>query len=121
MVSSCSFSPGHITARTQPRLRLRPANLISSKEMPAITGTPSTRVATSQYHAGSPIGANTKMATIMTTSRKLVPQRGCSLEKRWALSGVSSRPASKQEIVLCSAPWYSNTRRRSRTRESSSM
>ena len=25
----------------------------------------------------------------------------------------AARPASKQEIVLCSAPWYSNTRRRS--------
>ena len=34
------------------------------------------RVSTSQYQAGSPIGANTKMATIITTSRKLVPQRG---------------------------------------------
>ena len=119
VVSSCSFSPGHITARTQRRLRLRPANLISSKEMPAISGTPRMRVATSQYQAGSPIGANTKIATIITTSRKLVPQRGCSREKRWALAGVSGRPASKQEIVLCSAPWYSNTRRRSRTRESS--
>ena len=29
-----------------------------------------------QYHAGSPIGANTKIATTITSSRKLVPQRG---------------------------------------------
>src|SRR3954451_23472264 len=75
----------------------------------------------SQYHAGRPIGANRKIATIMTMSRKLVPQRGCSREKRCAFSGVSGRSASKQEIVLCSAPWYSKTRRRSRRRESSAM
>ena len=59
-----------------------------------MSGTPSTRVSISQYHAGSPIGANTKIATIMTTSRKLVPQRGCRREKRPALAGVSARPAS---------------------------
>ena len=71
------------------------------------------------YQSGSPIGAKTKMATIITMSRKLVPQRGCRREKRWALSGSSGSPASKQAITLCSAPWYSNTRRRSRMRESS--
>ncbi len=76
MVSSWSFSPGHISALTQRRERLRPANLISSKEIPAISGTPTMRVSTSQYQAGRPIGANTKMATTITTSRKLVPQRG---------------------------------------------
>ena len=77
---------------TQRRVRLRPANLISSKEMPAISGTPTMRVSTSQYQAGRPIGANTKMATTITTSRKLVPQRGCSREKRWALGAVSGSP-----------------------------
>ena len=91
-----------------------------SNEMPAISGTPRMRVSTSQYQAGRPIGAKTKIATIITMSRKLVPQRGCRREKRCALAGVSGRPASKQEIVLCSAPWYSKTRRRSRSRESSS-
>jgi hypothetical protein len=65
-----------------------------SNEMPAISGTPAIRVSTSQYQAGSPIGANTKIATIITTSRKLVPQRGCSRENAAALAGVSSRPAS---------------------------
>jgi hypothetical protein len=94
VVKSCSFIPGHIKARTHRRRRLRPANLITSKDTPAITGTPRMRVATSQYHAGSPIGANTKIATIITISRKLVPQRGCRREKRAQLGGVSSRPAS---------------------------
>jgi len=41
-----------------------------------MTGTPMIRVATSQYHAGSPSGAKTKIATIITINRKLVPQRG---------------------------------------------
>ena len=46
------------------------------------------------YHSGSPIGAKTKIATIITTSRKLVPQRGCRREKRFAFSTVSGWPAS---------------------------
>ena len=83
-----------MTARTQRRRRLRPANLMISNEMPAISGTPTMRVSTSRYHAGRPIGAKTKIATIITTSRKLVPQRGCRRLKRWAFSGVSSRSAS---------------------------
>jgi transposase InsO family protein len=34
------------------------------------------------------------MATIITSSRKLVPQRGWKREKRAAFSGVSASPAS---------------------------
>jgi len=41
-----------------------------------------------------PSGAKTTIATIITTSRKLVPQRGCSRLKRLAFSGVSAMPAS---------------------------
>ena len=44
----------------------------------------------SNHQAGSPIGANTKIAMIITTSRKLVPHRGCSREYSVARSGVSS-------------------------------
>ena len=86
--------PGHISIRTAPWRRLRPANLMTSNDRPVISGMPSTREATSTYQAGSPIGANAKIATIITTSRKLVPQRGCSREKRAADSGVSGSPAS---------------------------
>ena len=82
------------TARTRGRVRVGAGNLISSKERPAMIGTPRIRVATSQYQAGRPIGANTKIATIITTSRKLVPHRGCRREKRCALTGVRGRPAS---------------------------
>jgi hypothetical protein len=94
VVSFCSCRPGHMTARTQRRRRFLPANLMSSNEMPAMSGTPTMRVKTSRYQAGRPIGAKTKIATIITTSRKLVPQRGCRRLKRCAFSGVSSRPAS---------------------------
>ena len=94
VVSFCSCMPGQMIAWTHARERLRPANLISSNDRPATSGTPTIRVASRTYQAGSPIGAKTKMATIITTSRKLVPQRGCRREKRWALAGVRSKPAS---------------------------
>ena len=86
--------PGQMISCTQPRPRLRPANLISSNERPATSGTPMMRVSSRIYHAGSPTGAKTKMATIITTSRKLVPQRGCRRQKRCALATVSGSPAS---------------------------
>ena len=73
---------------------MRPAHLMTSNESPAISGTPTMREATSQYQAGRPSGANTKMATIITISRKLVPQRGCRREYFCAFSGVSGSPAS---------------------------
>ena len=94
MVSFCSCMPGHMTLRTQRLRRLRPAHLMTSKERPAISGTPRIREATSRYQAGSPSGAKTKMATIITISRKLVPQRGCRREYFCAFSGVSGSPAS---------------------------
>jgi len=52
------------------------------------------REAKRRYQTGCPSGAKTTMATIITIKRKLVPQRGCSREKRCAFSGVSGRPAS---------------------------
>ena len=53
----------------------------------------------------------------MTRKRNAVPQRGCRRENRRAFSGVSSSPASLQYTVLCSAPWYMNTRLISGTKE----
>ena len=86
VVSSCSFRPGHITARTQRRLRLRPANLMSSKEMPAMSGTPRMRVSTSRYQAGRPIGANTKIATTITIEQEA--RAAARVQAREALSVV---------------------------------
>ncbi len=92
---SCYEAGLPLTPENAQRLsRLRPKSLITSNAMPATSGMPSTREANSQYQAGVPSGANTKMATTMTIKRKLVPQRGWSREKRCAFSGVSGRPAS---------------------------
>ena len=63
---------------------------------------PTTRDANSQYQSSVPSGAKTKMATIMTISRKLVPQRGWRREKRCAFSGVSGQPGlvARDRLVL---------------------
>ena len=52
------------------------------------------RETNSHCQSSLPSGANTKMATIITSSRKLVPQRGWKRENCWAFSGVSGWPAS---------------------------
>ena len=57
-------------------------------------GMPTIRVSTRIHQACRPAIANTKIETIITTSRKLVPQRGCRREYWAARSGVSSSPAS---------------------------
>ncbi len=41
--------------------------------------------------------------------------------KALGISANAQLPEEEQEITLCSAPWYSNTRRRSRMREISAM
>ena len=86
--------PGHISTCAQRFERFLPNSLMISNAMPATIGMPSMREANSQYQAGRPSGANTNSATIITISRKLVPQRGWRREKRCAFSGVSGRSAS---------------------------
>ena len=49
----------------------------------------------------------------MTQSRNAVPQRTWIRLYFWTVSGSRSAPASKALIALCSAAWYSKTRRRS--------
>jgi len=83
-----------MSARTQRLERLRPNHLMTSKASPATSGIPTIREPKSQYQSGVPSGAKTTTATIMTMSRKLVPQRGCRRLKRCAFSGVSATPAS---------------------------
>ncbi len=72
-----------------------------------------TRLRMSRYHAGRPTKAKTKTATTSTTSRNDVPQRRCSVPNFSTLSTVSSWPCSSAWMLMCSAPWYSKTRRRS--------
>ena len=75
---------------------------MTSKASPATTGIPRIRERKSQYQAGVPSGAKTTIATIITMSRKLVPQRGCSRVKRCAFSGVSSQAGlvARDRLVL---------------------
>src|SRR3954454_21729797 len=94
VVSFCSCMPGHMRIRAQRLVRCLPISLISSNARPATIGMPTMRDTISTHQSGRPSGANTKIATIMTISRKLVPQRGCSRENCLAFSGVRSRPAS---------------------------
>src|SRR5437773_5938118 len=53
---------------------------------------------------------NNTIDTSITTIKKLVPQRGCCRGCGRAFSTVKGKPASQVNTVLCSAPWYSNTR-----------
>ena len=48
----------------------------------------------SQYHAGWPTNAKTKIPITITQSKKAVPQRGWSKLNFCTFSGVSSSPAS---------------------------
>ena len=52
------------------------------------------RVTISQYQAGRPKNAKTKIAITITQSRKAVPQRTWIRLYFWTRSGVSSSPAS---------------------------
>src|SRR5207244_1269731 len=60
-------------------------------------------------------GRKAKIAIDTTTTRRrnAVPQRGCAVGYGSMRSGVSGSPCSKAWIVMCSAPWYANTRRTS--------
>ena len=71
-----------------------PAKRMSSYASPAISGSMTMRLAISQYHAGWPKNAKTKIAITITHSRNAVPQRGWMRLKRSTRSGVSSSPAS---------------------------
>ena len=66
---------GTIT-RAQVRVRCLPISLINSKARPATSGTARTRDGYRMYHSGRPSGTSTKIDTMKTSSRKLVPQRG---------------------------------------------
>ena len=53
------------------------------------------------------------LVQMITTTRNSVPQRGCAVGYLRTAPVVSGSPASSAWIVMCSAPWYSNTRRMS--------
>ena len=88
---------------------------MASNPVPAMIGIASTRLAMSQNQFGwaSATMLKTTTLTTSTTSRNPVPQRGCSRLARRTEETSSGQPASKALMVLCSAPWYWNTRRTS--------
>ena len=70
---------------------------------PAISGTPRMREATSRYQAGSPSGAKTKMATIITTSRKLVRSAGAAGRSAGRSRAPAARPPRRRRSP-CARP-----------------
>ena len=69
-----------------------------------------TRDTIRHQNPGVPNSVNTKIVMIMTMIRKFVPHRTWTVEYRSTCSGSSGSPCSNAAMVLCSAPWYSNTR-----------
>ena len=55
--------------------------------------------------------------SMITTTRNSVPHRGCAVGNLRTSSGMSGLSASSAWIVMCSAPWYWNTRAMSGVRE----
>src|SRR6185503_11138130 len=77
------------------------------------TGISAIRIRKFNSNESNLITENRMIATSITTIRKLVPQRGCCRGCGRAFSTVNGKPASHVKTVLCSAPWYSKTRRMS--------
>ena len=109
VVRCCSISPGLLNSATI-LLSLFPARRMISYDTPAMTGIRSRRITTRSTGEDTRINRKKIILTIMTNSKKLVPQRLCSLELFITFSTFSSSPCSTQLIHLCSAPWYINTR-----------
>ena len=86
--------PGASSVIRTPLSWCLPAKRISSYAIPAITGRSRIRLMISQYQAGCPTNAKTKMPITITQSKKAVPQRGWIKLNSCTRSGVSSSPAS---------------------------
>ncbi len=96
--------------------RTRASPRMASYEMPATTGTSAICSAMRTGTGSTPSGAKTMTLTSATTTRKPVPQRGCRRLAGRTLATSTVAPDSRQLIALCSAPWYSNSRRTLRSR-----
>ena len=97
------------------------AGTIAVQFDPAMTGTSTIRRRMRLKGLSVWINIKQTILTIITISRKFVPQRLCSRVQPAAFSGVSCMPASMQFMVLCSAPWYIKTRCMSFRREIAAM
>src|SRR4029077_12725608 len=84
-------------------------------EATGITRTRRTTRSTMRFTRGRK--AKTAIAMTTTNSRNAVPHRGCAVGYGATWTASSGAPCSKAWIVMCSAPWYANTRRVSGTKE----
>ena len=57
-----------------------------------------------------PTRLKARIESAITTTRNSVPQRGWAVGYLRTLLGTSGSPCSSAWIVMCSAPWYWNTR-----------
>ena len=78
--------------------------------MEAMTGISRIRLAIMTSGVCRPTRLKARIDSMITTTRNSVPQRGCAVGYLRTYSGRSGSPASSAWIVMCSAPWYWNTR-----------
>jgi len=105
VVKCWSARLGLISQRTTAKFRWFAVQRMYSTAMPAKTGIKITRLSRRRPIGRGPRSEKKITENTTNISKKAVPQRGCSREKPATVSGVSSAPASKALIVLCSAPW----------------
>src|SRR5439155_1705035 len=117
VVMPCRRRPGTTSKRMSGDRSWAAPRRSASYEMDA-TGMTSNR-RTTRSTSRLTRGRKAKIAIDTTTTRRrnAVPQRGCAVGYGSMRSGVSGSPCSKAWIVMCSAPWYANTRRTSRADE----
>src|SRR5438034_5238401 len=113
VVTRCSRSPGATRRRMNRERSCAAPRRSASYEIDA-TGMTSAR-RTSRSTSRLTRGRNAKIRIEITTTsrRNAVPQRGCAVGYGSMRSGTSGSPCSNAWIVMCSAPWYANTRRTS--------
>ena len=80
---------------------------------------PSSRVAIMTSGSCLPTSENAKIDSRTRITRNSVPHRWCAVGYLRTSSTVSGSPASRAWIVMCSAPWYWNTRWMSGARDTS--
>ena len=83
-----------MTARTQRLRRLRPANLMISNEMPAISGTPTMRVSDQEVPGGQADRREDEDGHDHHDQQEARAAARVQAREALAFSGVSGRPAS---------------------------
>src|SRR6266542_1215653 len=106
-------SPGTTKRRMSGFVSWAAPNFSTSYEIAATGTTRASRTIRSTTRFVRGTNAKRTIATTTTKSRNAVPQRGCAVGYGSMRSGVRGSPCSNAWMVMCSAPWYANTRRMS--------